>query len=216
MNSHSDLRAALDAKFKPPLPHVAVCIPAMDMLHTTFFTDFMQLMWHAKDYTKAFHPIVVRDTILQRSRTILANHAMKTRSTTHVLFMDTDMCFPPNALQRLLAHDKDIIGANYRLRQKEVNSVARSLDDKIMDSAKATGIEPVLHTGTGFLLIKRRVFEALEKPWFETTYRHGKDDWMGEDVYFCIMAKQAGFDIFVDHDLSKEIGHTGTFEFGWT
>jgi hypothetical protein len=223
MNDHSDLRAALlgesGASFAPvaaPVkPYVAVCMPAMDMIHTTFFTDFIQLMWHAKDYCQAFHPTVVRDTILQRSRSMLANVAMGHKETTHVLFIDTDMRYPADALQRLLARDLDIVGANYRHRSPEVDSTARSMNDERVFSTGKTGVEEVLHTGTGFLLIKRRVFETMEKPWFETTYRHKQDDWLGEDVYFCIMARQAGFKVHIDHDLSKDIGHTGTFEYRW-
>jgi hypothetical protein len=230
MNNHADLRNALLDRFGPPdqpassvmpvapvsAPHVSVCMPAMDMLHTTFFTDFIQLMWHSKDYCAAFHPIVVRDTILQRSRSILAAQALKHAATTHVLFIDTDMRFPPDALQRLLAADKDIIGGNYRHRSEDVNSVARGLDDQKVLSAGKIGLEEVLHTGTGFMLVKRKVFEGMEKPWFETTYRHTHDDWMGEDVYFCVMARQSGFKVFVDHDLSQDIGHTGTFEYRWS
>jgi hypothetical protein len=222
LNNHSDLRAALDRKFGPAksasaevLPHVAVCVPAMDHIHTTFFTDFLQLMVHSATFCAAFHPIVVRDTILQRSRSILAGHALKHAETTHVLFIDSDMRFPSYALKMLIDADKDIIGANYRHRSDVVDSVARSDDDEKVFSAGRTGLQSVLHTGTGFLLIKRAVFEKIEKPWFETTYRHKQDDWLGEDVYFCIRARQAGFQVFIDHDLSREIGHTGTTEYRW-
>jgi len=34
-----------------------------------------------------------------------------------------------------------------------------------------------------------------------------------QDVFFCNKARAAGFKIWIDHDVSKEIGHVGTFEF---
>ncbi len=37
----------------------------------------------------------------------------------------------------------------------------------------------------------------------------------GEDIYFCIKAKDAGFDTWVDHDLSKGIKHIGQYVYGW-
>jgi hypothetical protein len=37
--------------------------------------------------------------------------------------------------------------------------------------------------------------------------------YIGEDVFFCQKAAAAGFKIWIDHDVSKEIGHIGTFEF---
>jgi hypothetical protein len=38
---------------------------------------------------------------------------------------------------------------------------------------------------------------------------------LGEDIYFCIKAKDAGIDTYVDHDLSMEIGHIGNYTYGW-
>lgn len=232
------LKEALDRKYMPPpvssVPapdapaHVAVCTPAQDMLHTDFHTSMLRLMWETARRGVGFHPIVTRDTILQRSRSIMARAALANKRTTHLLYVDSDMVFPPDAIHRLLARDLDIVGANYRTRHHqspdEVGSVARSLDDQVVISTGATGTQEVLHTGTGFLMIKRHVFEEMartvladmDKPWFETTYRGGsKDDWMGEDVYFCVMARQAGFKVFVDHDLSQDVGHIGNFAFRW-
>jgi hypothetical protein len=37
---------------------------------------------------------------------------------------------------------------------------------------------------------------------------------MGEDVFFCKKARELGHKIYIDHDVSHEIGHIGTFEFG--
>jgi hypothetical protein len=146
---------------------------------------------------------------------MLAETALKHAQTTHVMFIDTDMRFPPETIVGLIERDKDIIGANYRHRTVNVDSTARGLDDKWVDSAGKTGIEEVLHTGTGMLLIKRHVFEKMKKPWFETTYRQKQNDWMGEDVYFCTMARVQGFKVWVDHDLSQDVNHTGNFDFGW-
>ena len=36
---------------------------------------------------------------------------------------------------------------------------------------------------------------------------------VGEDVYFCKLARERGFDVFVDHDLSKDCGHVGMLEY---
>ena len=224
MNSHADLKDALKAKMQPKTsivepakpPFLAVCMPAMDFIHTSLLTDMIRLMHHSMSTCAGFHPIVVRDTILQRSRTVLANAALENERVSHVLFVDTDMHFPPDVAERLIKHDKDIIGVNYRHRRPGVDSTARGLDDQWVDSGSREGIEQVLHTGTGMLLVKRQVFEKLPKPWFETTYREKHDDWMGEDVFFCTMARVHGFDIWVDHDLSKEVTHIGQFEYGWT
>ena len=35
--------------------------------------------------------------------------------------------------------------------------------------------------------------------------------WMGEDMYFCKLAKANGYQIWIDHGLSNEVGHSGNF-----
>ena len=35
-----------------------------------------------------------------------------------------------------------------------------------------------------------------------------------EDCYFCLRAGAHGFDVWIDHDLSQEIKHVGTFGYG--
>jgi hypothetical protein len=36
---------------------------------------------------------------------------------------------------------------------------------------------------------------------------------VGEDIYFCKLAQAHGFKVYIDHDLSKEVRHTGTMDF---
>ncbi len=65
-------------------------------------------------------------------------------------------------------------------------------------------------TGAAFILIHRRVLEAMRDrgfnaafPWFQETELAGKP--AGEDLTFCIRAGILGFPIFVD--TSIHIGH---------
>lgn len=64
-------------------------------------------------------------------------------------------------------------------------------------------------------MIKRKVLETVEKPWFvygDTSLGYNDnpnpdDRGIGEDVYFSAKAKHAGFEIWVNGDL--DIGHIG-------
>jgi len=54
----------------------------------------------------------------------------------------------------------------------------------------------------GFLLVKREVFEKLQKPWFvyndpELLTKFNMDR-VGEDMYFSVKARQAGYKLWVD------------------
>lgn len=129
--------------------------------------------------------------------------AQQAKGFTHLLFVDTDMFFEPDALERLLAHDKDIIGAEYNYRQLPLKTT-RQGGEKVGNLLKCDVM------GTGFLLIKTSVFEKLPQPWF--FYKHDGDEIIeGDDVWFCNRAKEAGFDIWCDPEV--KIFHIGEFLF---
>lgn len=68
------------------------------------------------------------------------------------------------------------------------------------------------YTGFGWVLIKKGVFENLEYPWFAPkmqVFESGAvQDMCGEDVSFCLDAKEAGFDIWCDPRI--RVGHEKT------
>ena len=65
------------------------------------------------------------------------------------------------------------------------------------------------YTGFGWVLIKKGVFENLEYPWFAPkmqVFESGSvQDMCGEDVSFCLDAKEEGFDIWCDPRI--RVGH---------
>lgn len=54
--------------------------------------------------------------------------------------------------------------------------------------------------GAHFLMVKRKVFEFLPEPWFESNAQGG-----GEDFFFCRLMKEYGYRIWID--LSIHISH---------
>ena len=68
------------------------------------------------------------------------------------------------------------------------------------------------YTGFGWLLIENGVFESLEYPWFAPkmqVFESGEvQDMCGEDVSFCLDAKEAGFEIWCDPRV--RVGHEKT------
>jgi len=68
------------------------------------------------------------------------------------------------------------------------------------------------YTGFGWVLIKKGVFENLEYPWFAPkmqVFESGNvQDMCGEDVSFCLDAKEEGFDIWCDPRI--RVGHEKT------
>lgn len=88
-----------------------------------------------------------------------------------------------------------------------------AMNSKLITNEQSTGLEPVEAIGFGVTMVAREVFEQTPFPWFEHDYDHQEKRAIGEDTWFCWLAQQAGFPVFVDHDLSKDIRHAGSLEY---
>lgn len=130
---------------------------------------------------------------------------------SHLLFLDSDMRFPEDTLDRLLAADRPIVAAN-SVQRTEPHWWNSRLDGQPVSSVGKTGLQRVDSTGCGVMLIETHVFPALDRPWFSTPY-DGQTH-VGEDVYFCKHAHAAGVGIWIDHDLSQSVTHQGTVDLG--
>lgn len=144
---------------------------------------------------------------------------------SHLFFMDSDMNFPENSLSRLLNFNLDIVGGLYCLKTPPFNTTIFKGNDVDLPKEKGSylkngkawstinpengaGVIEVSAIGTGCLLIKRKVFETLDYPyfWYEQS-PDGEEEMMTEDIVFCIKAKKAGFKIHCD--TSIKCGHLG-------
>jgi hypothetical protein len=144
------------------------------------------------------------------------------QDVTHVLWIDTDMRFPKDALSRLMKHGKDVVGINYSTRGSPSNFVAikevgndEKVGHKLETTADSTGIEQVDAIGFGMVLMKTKCLEPLPygEPWFWFEFLPKRKQQIGEDVYFCNLLRKHGVEIFVDHDLSKQCAHVGLYEY---
>lgn len=138
---------------------------------------------------------------------------------SHILMLDTDMMFPPNALQRLLAHGKEIVGTTYCQRRSPRGYVHESLRDGIIRTHLGGGLDEIQSTGFGCILMKMHIFNRIPRPWFAPIYKgvvddRGEDVRRSEDRSFCDRAREAGFKVWCDFDLSAELRHIGQFAFG--
>ncbi len=120
---------------------------------------------------------------------------------SHLLFLDTDMVFPDDAIYKLLKEDKDIISGVYHSKTNPPKPVFYDKIDqgyKYVDNYN-TDIQEVSAVGCGCLMIKKKVFERLEKPYFlETITDYVR---VGEDIYFCEKAKHAGYNIYINFNV---------------
>lgn len=190
------------------------------MVHTGFAYDLGRLCAYfgAREVAKggALHIFTSKGTLIASQREALAEQALMA-GCDHVLWLDTDMRFPKDLVDRLAKHDKPIVACNYATRRLPVETVAFDVIEKewkcVYTTEQDTGLRKVAAVGMGCMLVKTSVYKKITKPWHLIGYSQVSGDYSGEDIFFCKQAGHAGYDIWIDQDVSKEIKHIGEFEF---
>lgn len=140
---------------------------------------------------------------------------------THLLFIDSDINFPADGIEKLFAANKEIIGGVYygRMTPFPVAKIKHpTLPNELTNpSAIPADVEmfQVEGIGTGFMLIDMNVFKKLKPPFF--FHARPKDfgltekpfpyDEVGEDIAFCLSARKKGIEVWAHNGI--ELGHVG-------
>ncbi len=155
-------------------------------------------------------PGLIVDFILKIScdvvanRTALVKEAIE-RGATHILFVDSDMQFPSDAITKMLAANKDIVGVEYNKRKFPLEPVFEYSPNRISHRIYQADV-----VGTGLMLIKLSIFEKMTNdPWFTFGRNSQGETTVGEDVWFCNVARDAGFEVWVDPTI--KVYHLGEF-----
>jgi hypothetical protein len=218
-----------DGQVAPQKPfRIAVAIPARDEVKTGFAMDLATMMAFTSVFGVAQGQFEV--VLLTQKGTLIASqrHGLVVEAVRNgcdgILWLDADMRFPKDTIFRLLSHDKPIVGANYSTRASEpYHPVAfRGMDDEnpmgyeyVYTREDSTGLEAIDSIGFGVIYTHIDVFLGMHPPAFQIQWQPKHGGYEGEDVYFCKKAREQGHEIFVDHDLSKQVRHIGEKEFGF-
>jgi hypothetical protein len=131
---------------------------------------------------KVYFAQVMNESLITRARNELARVFMES-DCDYLMFIDADIAFDGNAVAQLMAVDRDIVCGIYPKKEidwKQVEQAAKLDKENLAEYAGAfvinfpksdkkffetdeDGVVEVRHGGTGFMLIKRRVFEKLKK-----------------------------------------------------
>ena len=144
---------------------------------------------------------------ISENRSYLAVQAIN-YYTNYLLFIDDDMIFPPDTLDRLLAHKKEIVGVVSHSRCLPLRNTVQLLDKKVLKH----GEEPkelfeVMGIGGGIMLINLGVFGEITKPWFSTKIHQNGCTQLGEDAWFCEKARKRKLKVWCDPTI--EVKHIG-------
>lgn len=200
---------------------IAICVPCRDSVMSGFCFDLAKLVgYHSRNTKDEIQIYQMPGTLIFHQREKLAKEALEAGADA-ILWIDSDMRFPSDTLERILSHNVSICGVNATTRREPIVPTALNLDvvdDKpVFSKVETRGkdyVEEVTAVGFGVTLTRRDVFEKMPQPWFDILWTEGGGI-IGEDVHFCIKAQDFGIKTYVDHVLSPYIKHIGTKEYSW-
>lgn len=171
---------------------------------------------------------MTNESLISRARNTLVAKFLNNPESTHLMFIDADIGWEPWHLLALLNRQVDVIGGLYPMKTLPVKWVVNGFDGA---ETGDDGLQEVSKTGTGFMLVKRDVFEKLNahpavKPfnndiglpkeldqhlrtYYDTAVRENR--YYSEDWTFCENWRDIGGKIWVDKRIL--LRHTGTYTF---
>lgn len=129
------------------------------------------------------------------------------QKSDYLVFIDTDMEFPGDAITRLLEHRKDVVGGAYNEKRLPPVSTVKMSNGKggFLDGAELPSVPfKCAAVATGFMAINlKRMVQLMAPPFFayETATRLKLEATLGrggEDVAFCVRANNAGMEVWCD------------------
>ena len=228
------------------------------MSHGMYLKSCLDLQTYAHKYGfEVRFSFIFNESLITRARNYLVDEFLRSEEFTHFLFIDADIHFDPKDVIAMLSLDKEVAGAPYPKKSIKWNNIKESVKrhpdidaselekivgDYVFNPAPGTEkfsvAEPieVLELGTGFMMIKREVFDKFReaypelryKPdhagqqnfdgsryihaYFDTVIDHGKSDrYLSEDYMFCQWWRNIGGKIYLCPWMKTH--HIGTYAF---
>ena len=174
---------------------------------------------------------MTNESLISRARNTLTAKFLANKESTHLMFIDADIGWEPWHLLVMLDAQKDVIGGLYPMKSLPVKWCVNGIPG-MAENPNSPHVE-VTKTGTGFLLIKRDVFEKLNahpavrhfnndigldpalntymKTYFDTAVRENR--YYSEDWTFCENWRDIGGQVWIDKRVL--LRHTGTYVFDY-
>jgi hypothetical protein len=171
---------------------------------------------------------MVNESLISRARNTLTAKFLDMPDATHLFFVDADIGWEPWHLLVLLNRDVDVIGGLYPMKTMPIKWVVNGFEGA---EEGTDGLQEVSKAGTGFLLMKKHVFDKMKthpavkqykndigldpkfdqhlKTYFDTAVRQNR--YYSEDWTFCENWRDMGGRIWVDKRVL--LRHSGSYVF---
>ncbi|WP_341317031.1 hypothetical protein WN982_37600 [Paraburkholderia sp. IMGN_8] len=162
--------------------NVLIGVPTYrDEVHVNFAFSLVNTTRALTDAGAKFQMMHVGSSHITRARNLFANYFLDHPDFTHLLFLDTDMHFPADAVMKLLRANRSVAGVAYPYRRVDLTRrieptdsglsmrdwLEKHADYTVLVKSNPEGRAQVVdgfveaeHIGTGILLMQRNAFES--------------------------------------------------------
>lgn len=200
-------------------PKVFLAVPTYGGMEPLFVTSLLRFyMQHTAKVQRDEHTFdlhmqfKIGDSLVCRARNHLAADFLRS-GCTHLLFLDSDLIFGLDQIERLVSHQKPIICGLYPHKKPRLEWVCNLIEG---EEADERGLHPVRYAGTGCMLIAREVLDKMifnfpdqyfvpeageeHGGWdlFRVGVHYGSQRYLSEDWFFCQNARDLGYTVLMD------------------
>lgn len=187
-------------------------------IESEYFQSLLQTVKRLSEIGVQGRVMSLESALISHARNVIA-HAC---SRDYLMFIDSDMQFPYWGIEKLLSHEKDIIGGLYYRKKGDYHPLSFMLNEEGRFQEMLATPKKLFECdgiATGFLLISKKVLDAFtpkveaEIGQIFSLYTRPEDGGEeGEDLAFCRRAKKLGFKIWCDPEIP--LGHVGKKIYG--
>jgi len=182
-----------------------------------WLNNYSSLVHHARELTASGS----EDRILDPMQTKPGGNEI---TYNKIFWIDSDISWETEDFFKLYDSEDDIVSGIYLLADGFQTSVHMFGENKSISPLEILNKKDkikVQSIGFGFVAIKSGVFEKIKRPWFSLQLVKvgesidGEDvvDSIGEDISWCIKAKDAGFDCYLDPTV--KVSHIKRVAISW-
>jgi hypothetical protein len=232
--------------------HLVVATPCFGgQVSSIYASSIFQLQRVLRSKSNVQLKVLLRDgdALITRARANLMTMFLDDPTATHFLFVDADIGFEPDQVFRLIESGADVVAGVYPIKRVNWEKARRAIETKRTDLPSASldyvleindpdhvavvnGFTRVRYAGTGFLMIRRHVFEKMcahpDHASLQFFREHSLDalagspnrfalfecmidpktgTYLSEDFAFCKRWTDIGGEIWAD--LQSELDHVG-------
>jgi hypothetical protein len=232
--------------------HLVVATPCFGgQVSSIYASSIFQLQRVLRSKSNVQLKVMLRDgdALITRARANLMTMFLDDPTATHFLFVDADIGFEPDQVFRLIESGADVVAGVYPIKRVNWEKAQRAIETKRTNLPSASldyvleindpdhvavvnGFTRVRYAGTGFLMIRRHVFEKMcahpdyaalqffrehsldalagspnRFALFECMIDPKTGTYLSEDFAFCKRWTDIGGEIWAD--LQSELDHVG-------